>query len=91
MTSENPERPPRVRATIAAKIMSIDGTWGGEAQLINISKTEAELEAVGQTADLAEFFLLLTSFGQSVYRRCGRKWGSRGADRRYSQSFRGRN
>jgi hypothetical protein len=54
--------------------MSIDGTWGGDAYLISISDSEAEIEAAGQIADLTEFFLLLTSFGQPVYRRCRRKW-----------------
>jgi hypothetical protein len=77
MTTGDPDKPRHFvefEHPIPAKIMSIDGTWGGDVQLINISDTEAEIEAVGKIADLAEFFLLLTGFGQPVYRRCKRKW-----------------
>lgn len=77
MTADDPEKPRHFvefEHPIPAKIMSIDGTWGGDVQLINISDTEAEIEALGKIADLAEFFLLLTGFGQPVYRRCRRKW-----------------
>jgi len=74
MTTDDPEKQVGFERPIPARIMSIDGTWGGDARLINISDTEAEIETVGQTVELAEFFLLLTSFGQPVYRRCIRKW-----------------
>jgi hypothetical protein len=59
---------------IPAKVMSIDGTWSCDALLIAISDTEGEIEARGKAAELAEFFLLLTSFGNPVFRRCKRKW-----------------
>ena len=62
------ERPRSVR------VMTIDGTWCGEGLLIDISDTEAQLELTGRAAEFAEFFLLLTSFGNPVFRRCRRQW-----------------
>jgi hypothetical protein len=59
---------------LAARVMSIDGTWCGDGFLIDISDTEAQIEATGQAAELAEFFLVLTSFGSPVFRRCTRRW-----------------
>jgi hypothetical protein len=62
------ERPLEVR------VMTIDGTWSGESVLIDISDTGAEIEVTGFAAELSEFFLLLTSFGSPVFRRCKREW-----------------
>jgi hypothetical protein len=64
----NFERPLEVR------VMTIDGTWCGECLLIDISDTEAHIEVVGHSAELSEFFLLLTRFGNPVFRRCKREW-----------------
>ena len=59
---------------LGVRVMSIDGTWCGDGFLIDISDTEAQIEATGQAAELAEFFLILTSFGNPVFRRCRRRW-----------------
>jgi hypothetical protein len=75
-TNELEENPRRVEfeRPLAVKVMSIDGTWCGDSFLIDISDTEAQIEATGQAAELAEFFLMLTSFGSPVFRRCRRNW-----------------
>jgi hypothetical protein len=54
--------------------MSIDGTWSGEGYLTDISDTEAQIVVTGPAAELSEFFLMLTSFGDPVFRRCRREW-----------------
>ena len=54
--------------------MAIDGTWYRESFLIDVSDTGAEIEVTGHAAELSEFFLLLTSFGSPVFRRCKREW-----------------
>jgi hypothetical protein len=59
---------------LEVRVRSIDGTWCGDGFLIDISDTEAQIEATGQAAELAEFFLVLTSFGSPVFRRCKRRW-----------------
>jgi hypothetical protein len=56
------------------KVMTIDGTRCGEGRLIEISDSEAQIELTGHAAELNEFFLLLTGFGNPVFRRCRRKW-----------------
>jgi hypothetical protein len=56
------------------RVMTIDGTWCGEGRLIDISDSEAQIEFTGHAAELNEFFLMLTGFGNPVYRRCRRKW-----------------
>jgi hypothetical protein len=56
-------------------VMAIDGTRSGEGRLIEISDTEARIELTGIHAiELSEFFLMLTWFGNPVFRRCTRKW-----------------
>lgn len=62
------ERPLEVR------VMAIDGTWSRDCFLIGVSDTRAEIEVTGLPAELSEFFLLLTSFGSPVFRRCKREW-----------------
>ncbi len=54
--------------------MTIDGTWSGESFLIDVSDTEAQIAVTGHAAELAEFFLMLTSFGNPVFRLCKREW-----------------
>ena len=56
------------------RVMTIDGTRCGEGRLIEISDHEAQIELTGHTAELSEFFLMLTEFGNPVFRRCTRKW-----------------
>jgi hypothetical protein len=73
-TSELEKTPPRVEfeRPLPVRVMAIDGTC--PTMLIDISDTEAQLELTAQPAELAEFFLMLTSFGSPVFRRCRRKW-----------------
>jgi hypothetical protein len=59
---------------LKTKLMAIDGTWFRDSFLINVSDTGAEIELTDRMADLTEFFLLLTNFGNPVYRRCKRDW-----------------
>jgi hypothetical protein len=59
---------------LAVRVMAIDGTWSLESSLIDVSDTGAEIEVTGRAAELSEFFLLLTSFGSPVFRRCKREW-----------------
>src|SRR4051794_19075409 len=77
MSTNDPEKKKRrveFERHLPAKVMSIDGTWCCDGFLIAISDTDAEVEATAQVCELAEFFLLLTTFGNPVYRRCTRKW-----------------
>src|ERR1700682_1624173 len=75
-TNQIEKNPRRVEfeRPLGARVMSIDGTWCGDVFLIDISDTEAQIEATGQAAELAELFLVLTSFGSPVFRRCRRRW-----------------
>jgi hypothetical protein len=56
------------------RVMTIDGTRYAEGRLIEISDSGALIELRGHAADQAEFFLLVTEFGNPVFRRCRRKW-----------------
>ena len=55
-------------------VMSIDGTWCAEAVLLDISAKDARIRSPILRAELPEFFLMLTTFGSPVYRRCTRAW-----------------
>ena len=55
-------------------VMSIDGTWCAEAVLIDISAKDARIRSPILRAELPEFFLMLTTFGIPVFRRCTRTW-----------------
>jgi hypothetical protein len=55
-------------------VMSIDGTWCAEAVLIDISAKDARIRSPILRAELPEFFLMLTTFGSPVFRRCTRAW-----------------
>jgi hypothetical protein len=67
---------PRVRfeEPLAVRAAAIDGTWFRECLLIDISETGARIELTSPAAGLTEFFLLLTTFGNPVFRRCKRRW-----------------
>jgi hypothetical protein len=54
--------------------MSIDGTWCAEAVLIDISDKDARIRSPILRAELPEVFLMLTTFGSPVFRRCSRAW-----------------
>jgi hypothetical protein len=60
------ERPLAVRA------MAIDGTWCRECLLIDVSETGARVELKSPAAELTELSLVLTTFGDPVFRRCTR-------------------
>jgi hypothetical protein len=62
------DRPLDVRA------MAIDGTWCRDCLLMDVSATGARIQLTSPAAELVEFFLLLTTFGNPVFRRCTRKW-----------------
>jgi hypothetical protein len=59
---------------LKAKLMAIDGTWLRDSFLIEVSDIGAEIELADRAADFTEFFLLLTDFGNPVYRHCKREW-----------------
>jgi hypothetical protein len=75
-TNDLEKTPPRVafERPLAVRVMAIDGTWCDNCFLIDISDTDAQIELTHQPGELAEFFLMLTSFGSPVFRRCRRKW-----------------
>jgi hypothetical protein len=68
------ERRVQFEPPLDVAVMSIDGTWGAEAVLIDISATEARIRSPILRAELPEFFLMLTRFGNPVFRRCTRTW-----------------
>ena len=74
ITEENDEPRVKFEQPLDIKVMSIDGTRCGEDRLIEISDCEARIEVTGHVAELSEFFLLLTGFGNPVFRRCRRRW-----------------
>jgi hypothetical protein len=59
---------------LSVRVMTIDGTQHHDGFLIDASDTGAQIEITGDAAELSEFFLLLTSFGSPVFRRCKREW-----------------
>jgi hypothetical protein len=75
-TDESGEDEPRVKfeRPLDITVMTIDGTRSGEGRLNEISDSEAQIELTGHMAELGEFFLMLTGFGNPVFRRCRRRW-----------------
>lgn len=73
-TNEGDARRVKFDRPLEVRVMAIDGTWYRESFLIDVSDTGAEIEVTGLAAELSEFFLLLTSFGSPVFRRCKREW-----------------
>lgn len=59
---------------LEVNLMAIDGTWLRDCLLIDVSETGARIEVGGPAAELTEFFLMLSKFGNPVFRRCGREW-----------------
>jgi PilZ domain len=66
----------RVQFDPALKVtmMAIDGTWHHEGLLIDVSDSGAQIAVQGSGALTEEFFLLLSSIGAPVFRRCRRAW-----------------
>jgi hypothetical protein len=56
------------------RVMAIDGTWCRDCQLIDVSETGAQIRLTGPAVNDTEFFLLLTNFGDPVFRMCMRRW-----------------
>jgi hypothetical protein len=58
-----------------ARILAIDGTWGRDCYLENISQTGAKIAINGSVEglNLSEFFLALSSTG-NAHRRCRMVW-----------------
>jgi hypothetical protein len=73
-TDENDEPRVKFEQPLDIGVMTIDGTRCGQGRLIEISDSEALIELASHTVDQDEFFLLLTWFGNPVFRRCRRKW-----------------
>jgi PilZ domain len=67
---------PRVQfeRPLRAQLMAIDGTWRRDCLVVDISETGARIELTGPAAELIEFFLMLSTFGNPVFRRCKREW-----------------
>jgi hypothetical protein len=76
MRTNDQNEAPRVKfeRPLEVRVMTIDGTWSGESLLIDVSDTDAQISVSGHAAALTEFFLILTSFGNPVFRRCKREW-----------------
>ncbi len=77
MMKTNEENDPlrvKFERPLEVKLMAIDGTWYRDSFLIDVSDTGAEIEVTGHGPELTEFFLMLTSFGTPVFRRCKRDW-----------------
>jgi hypothetical protein len=56
------------------RVMAIDGTWCFDCQLIDVSENGAQIRLSSPAAKDIEFFLLLTKFGDPIFRRCKRRW-----------------
>jgi PilZ domain len=67
---------PRVKfeRPLDVRVMAIDGTSCRKCLLIDVSDTGARIKLTSPLASLTEFFLLLTTFGIPVFRRCSRQW-----------------
>ena len=59
---------------LEVNLMAIDGTWLRDCLLIDVSETGARIDVGGPAAELTEFFLMLSKFGNPVFRRCTRTW-----------------
>jgi hypothetical protein len=75
-TSDRRKSAPRIKfeKPLQARAMAIDGTSCRDCLLIDISESGARIELVAPAGGLEEFFLLLSNFGNPVFRRCKREW-----------------
>ena len=72
----NQQERPVVNSTglLLSGFITIDGTRCVNSRLIDISDGGGQVETTGQVVELTEFFLMLTTFGNPVFRRCKREW-----------------
>jgi hypothetical protein len=56
------------------RVMATDGTWCRDGELIDVSETGARIRLTGSAVNDTEFFLLLTKFGDPVFRMCIGRW-----------------
>jgi hypothetical protein len=59
---------------LQVRVMAIDGRWCIDGHLIDVSETGARIRLASSAANDREFLLLLTKFGDPVFRRCKRRW-----------------
>jgi PilZ domain len=59
---------------IGGQMMAIDGTWRRTCTVIDVSETGAQLCVEASAGAIDEFFLMLSNYGQPVFRRCKRVW-----------------
>ncbi len=52
------------------KLVAIDGTSCRDCEILDLSQTGAQLRIDASLGNAHEFFLLLSSFGKPVFRRC---------------------
>jgi hypothetical protein len=76
MRTEAENDDPRVKfeQPLPIRVMSADGTRSSDGFLIEISDRDAEIQLTAYAGELSEFFLMLTGFGNPVFRRCRRTW-----------------
>jgi hypothetical protein len=58
-------------------MMAIDGTWARECLLMDASDSGAQIAVRDPGVSTEEFFLLLSSIGSPVFRRCKCVWAER--------------
>lgn len=59
---------------LTVKVLSLDGTWWRTCRLVEMSDAGARIAFDGAGTVLSEFLLVLSSFGNPVYRRCKCAW-----------------
>jgi hypothetical protein len=64
----------RFEQPLEARLLSCDGAVICECSVLDLSESAARLKIAAPVAHPAEFFLLLSTFGRPVYRRCLRDW-----------------
>ena len=71
---QNEKQLVRFERPLPVRMMAIDGTRCVDSRLIDITDSGAQVEMKGRAVELTEFFLMLTTFGNPVFRRCKREW-----------------
>jgi hypothetical protein len=62
----------RFELPLDVRILAVDGTWCRDCQLIEVSKSSAQISLNSPPVTDAEMILLLTKFGCPVFRMCKR-------------------
>jgi hypothetical protein len=70
IATERPKSAKRVKFEnpLDVRVMAIDGTWCFDCQLIDVSENGAQIRLSSPAAKDIEFVLLLTKFGDPVFR-----------------------